>query len=97
MSEMTELQTSDSACFDPECEGIGEPESEGDLTWFTCDTCNSEFGYVRIPKTPAQEAAGSCQLGVPEAIRKIGSGMGDPSNLPADPNITPITLGRKPS
>ncbi len=95
MADLTELMTADIPCFDPECAGMGEPESEGDLSWFTCEVCNSEYGYERIPQTQASE--NSCQLGVPESVRRIGSAMGDPGQLeqPSAPTPVLVTIGKK--
>lgn len=93
MSDVVELRTEDSLCFDPECGGLAEPESEGDLMWYTCTVCFSEFGYDRMPA--AQAPQNSCQLGVPESVRRIGSAMGDPSQLeqPAQPQApTPVLV-----
>jgi hypothetical protein len=44
---------------------LAEPEQDGDLTYYACD-CGHEFGYQRVQ----QEQDSSCQLGVPEEIRK---------------------------
>lgn len=49
-----------------ECEGIAEPEEDGEVTFWKCTTCEQEFGY---------QVTGSgdpdCQLGVPEAVRRM--------------------------
>jgi hypothetical protein len=48
----------------PACGELAEPEQDGDLTYYACG-CGNEFGYQRV----VQEDS-SCQLGVPEEIRK---------------------------
>jgi hypothetical protein len=49
----------------PACGELAEPEQDGDVTFYACG-CSYEFGYQRV----AQEQDSSCQLGVPEEIRK---------------------------
>lgn len=49
-----------------ECDGIAEPEEDGEVTFWKCARCEQEFGY---------QVTGSgdpdCQLGVPEAVRRL--------------------------
>ena len=49
-----------------ECEGVAEPEEDGEVTFWKCTTCEQEFGYQ---VTGASEP--DCQLGVPEAVRRL--------------------------
>jgi len=47
-----------------ECDGIAEPEEDGEVTFFKCVKCEQEFGYQVIgPGDP------ECQLGIPAAVR----------------------------
>lgn len=48
----------------PSCGDRAQPEQDGDLIYYACG-CGHEFGYQRV----AQQDS-SCQLGVPEEIRK---------------------------
>ncbi len=58
-----------------ECEGIAEPEEDGEVTFWKCVECEQEFGY---------EVTGSgdpdCQLGIPEPVRRAVDfiPLGDP-------------------
>lgn len=77
-------------CFDPECEGIAEPEQDGDLLYFACTVCGSEFGWERI----VIQTEPACQLGIPEDIRRAA--MRNVPGLDGAPKQgTPVTLGRK--
>jgi hypothetical protein len=49
----------------PSCGDRAQPEQDGDLIYYACG-CGHEFGYQRVQ----QEQDSSCQLGVPEEIRK---------------------------
>lgn len=50
-----------------ECDGIAEPEEDGEVRYYKCvkDDCGFEFGYEVI--APAQQS--DCQLGIPESVR----------------------------
>lgn len=52
-------------CRDPECDGTAEPEQDGDFSYYACSRCGYEFGYQQVRRD-----AGSCQLGVPETVRR---------------------------
>lgn len=49
-----------------ECDGIAEPEEDGEVRYYKCTKpeCGFEFGYQVIAPEPD-----NCQLGVPEGIR----------------------------
>ena len=59
-------------CGDPECAEVygsmAEPESDGELRYYACITCGYEFGYEMT-----RQPEGTCQLGVPEEVRRIAS------------------------
>lgn len=48
-----------------ECDGIAEPEEDGEVRYHKCVKCGFEFGY----QVAGQPAQGDCQLGVPESVR----------------------------
>lgn len=57
-------------CRDPECSGVAEPEQDQDhCTYWACPECGYEFGHVLIGKGEDE----TCQIGVPEEIRKAAS------------------------
>lgn len=53
-------------CPDPECEGRGETERDGDHIYFECDECGYTFGYQRQDQSPTSD---SCAIGVPAEVR----------------------------
>jgi hypothetical protein len=58
-------------CGDPECAekgGLGFPEADGELRYYACTTCGYEFGYEMT-----RQPEGTCQLGIPEEVRRIAS------------------------
>jgi hypothetical protein len=78
------LNVSDSAeC--PSCAELAEPEQDGDLTYYAC-SCGYEFGYQHI----AEQQDSSCQLGVPEDIRRAAQPAPEASSLPL------LQIGRRP-
>jgi hypothetical protein len=64
-----------------ECPGIAEPEEDGEARYWACRDCGHVFGYELLG---AQQD--SCQLGVPEAVRRTGPaygpGWGSPDATP---------------
>jgi hypothetical protein len=78
-------------CHDPECAedgGVAEPESDGELRYYACARCGYEFGYQM-----ARQDAGTCSLGVPEAIRRAASI--EPAQEPQPVFLG--TIGRRPA
>jgi hypothetical protein len=48
------------ACADPDCDGLAEPEQDGDVTYHACRECGYEFNYQRVaPPEP------TCAQGIP--------------------------------
>lgn len=47
------------SCGDPDCEGLAEPEQDGDMTYHACRVCGYEFNYQRI------EQVDTCAAGIP--------------------------------
>lgn len=63
-------------CLDSDCDGSAVQESDfqsggGILTYWVCGECEMEFGHS-LERRPA-ETGGSCQLGVPEPVRRASS------------------------
>lgn len=89
LHQLRETKALLTACADEECvdefgvRSIAEPEQDGDLTYWTCLVCGYEFGYQRAPDPNAEP---SCQLGIPESVRRQGS---------VEPERVPVTLGRR--
>lgn len=50
----------------PACHEMAEPEQDGDVSYFSCG-CGMDFGYQIVTEDP------SCQLGVPEDLRRAAS------------------------
>lgn len=73
-----------------ECDGIAEPEEDGEVQFYKCVKCGFESGYRVI----SQEPDGSCQLGIPEDVRRAHLMVSD-TTLPSDTNIPspPVFLG----
>jgi hypothetical protein len=65
-------------CKDPDCPGRGEPETDGDVRYYTCLACGFEFGYSKMPQ-PAD--SGVCAIGVPEQVRRAFPGPREPVML----------------
>jgi len=77
-------------CGDPECAetgGMAEPESDGELRYYACVACGYEFGYEMT-----RQPEGTCQLGVPEEVRRIASRV--PVQSP-QPVFLGTTIGRR--
>ncbi len=55
-------------CYDPDCTGVAEPEQDGGHRYHACTSCGYSFNYESVPTE-----AGSCELGVPEAVRRAAS------------------------
>lgn len=64
------------------CGRMAEPEQDGDVLYFAC-SCGFESGYRRVAA-----ADPSCQLGVPEDVRRQAS-------VPL-PGPVLVTIGRRP-
>jgi hypothetical protein len=76
-------------CRNPECDGQAEPEQDGDdLRYYACTEpeCGFEFGHVRV-----RQQSGTCQLGVPEAVRARFS---QPAGQAPPPVL--LQIGRRP-
>jgi hypothetical protein len=70
-------------CFDPEGPGTAQPEEDGSLRYYACDSCGYEGGFeqVRVPQ-------GSCSLGIPEDVRRKAS------HAPPEPVL--LQIGKRP-
>lgn len=69
----------------PSCGDLAEPEQDGDLIYYPCG-CGFEFGYQRVP----EQQDSSCQLGVPEDIRRAAQPAPEATSLPI------LQIGRRP-
>lgn len=65
-----------------ECDGFAYEEMDGTLAYWACEKCGYEWGYQQ---TAADDP--SCQLGIPEDVRRITSG--EPK-----PKVIPLTIRR---
>jgi DNA-directed RNA polymerase subunit RPC12/RpoP len=51
------------------CGGRAVPEEEDGLVKYVCTACDNEFGHTLV----AEVTDSSCQIGVPEEVRRAGS------------------------
>jgi hypothetical protein len=70
------------SCYDPECPGKAEPESDGDTRWYGCTKCGFEFGH-QVVRSPD---AGTCAIGVSAETRRA---------VPASGPVL-LQIGRRP-
>jgi hypothetical protein len=68
----------------PSCGELAEPEQDGDLTYYAC-SCGYEWGYQQ-----EVQQDNSCQLGVPEDIRRAAQ------PAPEAPSLPLLQIGRRP-
>lgn len=105
MSVMTDpVQAEMRDCADPECleengPRMAEPEQDGDHSYYICTVCGYEFGWGKVQsQTMAVEQDGSCQVGIPETIRRSASaGMENAMASAAreEARTKPVDLGLK--
>jgi hypothetical protein len=92
------VQVQAQLCRDPDCRdatgarSIAEPEQDGDLCYLACLVCGYEFGYRNLTTTPADrpadgsaepvKAAGTCPVGIPDAVRRRALPDGPAPPLP---------------
>lgn len=70
-----------------ECEGVAEPEEDGEVRFYKCTRpeCGFEFGFEVIGR-PEQD---NCQLGIPEDVRRMhGTGVTVHGPLPGGAGVT---------
>lgn len=70
-----------------ECDGIAEPEEDGEARYYKCGKpeCGFEFGYQIVP----EQQADNCQLGIPEETRRIfGTAVVADGPLPGGAGVT---------
>jgi len=56
-------------CPDSDCPGVGEPESDGFVSWCECQVCGLIFAYRR---NAGADTDGVCAVGVPDGVRLAG-------------------------
>lgn len=70
-------------CFDPECDGVAEPDQDGDHVYHACPVCGATFGYRRLEQPAQLCAAGINPATAPAATTpltlQIGVRSADPS------------------
>ncbi len=80
---------SEQPCGDPECGGVATFEQDGDhCTYWACEECGFEFGFEMLAQTDD-----SCQIGVPEQIRRAAS---MPAQRVLDDGKPILQIGRRP-
>ncbi len=70
---MTAWQDEALECIDPDCDGIAEPEADGDVRWHECLDCGHGFNFRRVEQPLTAQPAGHCAVGIPEAVRRRAS------------------------
>lgn len=68
----------------PSCGESAEPEQDGDVSFYVCG-CGMEFGYTVVSEDP------SCQLGIPEEVRRGGT---IPAGIAGSHDHPPVFLGQ---
>lgn len=60
---------SDVECVDPDTgeRSAAEPEDDGEVTYYACLVCGSEFGWGRSESFDSDD---ECQLGLPAEVRR---------------------------
>jgi hypothetical protein len=87
MSDITFDITEDLVpCRDPDCDGLGEEEVDGNVRYRVCLTCGFEYAYERVEISGEQEV---CAIGVPEALRRAAS---EPMERAMAPKAIPLTV-----
>lgn len=66
----------------PACNGLAEPEEDGDLTYHVCALCGHEFGYYR--RVRAVNAKATCAAGIPLADAQPAPPLLQIGKRPAD-------------
>jgi hypothetical protein len=73
-------------CRDPDCDGLGEEEVDGNVRYRVCQSCGFEYAYERVEIAGDQEV---CAIGVPEELRRAASG---PMEQAMAPKSIPLTV-----
>jgi len=81
-------------CGDPECSGVAEPEQDGDCAYWACPECGYEFGYQLLGTGSKED--GSCQIGVPESIRRAASAPAQRAFDEQTPGVFIGQIGKRP-
>lgn len=97
---LQQIQADERPC--PVCGVPAEPDCDGDHSYYECenDDCDAPgytWGYQRSDEST--RIAGSCQLGVPESIRRSASaGMEGAlaGQAQSAPTFITATIGRRP-
>lgn len=87
----TEIRSEFTQCADPSCSGVAEPEQDGEHLYFQCQECGMEFGWSKVPNPTSDP---TCQLGLPEDVRRMASALNEKVDVPSGP--TPVQITRKP-
>jgi hypothetical protein len=93
-ASVTERQDEQRPCFDPDCGGIAEPEQDGEhCKYWSCADCGNDFGFERLqPNVITEDADGTCQVGIPEAIRRSAS-QGMTKAISEEAARAPVEIG----
>lgn len=80
-------------CRDPECAergGMAEPDGDAEMRYYTCTECGYEFGYQQV-----KQDTGTCQIGVPEGVRRAASAGAERAMAQSQPVL--LQIGRRPT
>jgi hypothetical protein len=92
---MIEDLTEERPCANPDCdEEQVEPETDGDVRFWECESCGYAWGYERLSE--ATKIEGSCSLGVPESVRRAASGPVEAQLRKPGVVDLGLTIGRRP-
>jgi hypothetical protein len=75
---------------------IAEPDGDAETHCHACVTCGFEFNYVRMDATSISGESGTCQVGIPESVRRAAAGFSEPHSheQPAGPPL--LQIGKRP-
>lgn len=104
MTETKTWQDASLPCPDPDCvdaesgkHSVAEPGSDEELQYHECVTCGYEFNWVRVAESVGFSSdGGNCQVGIPEAIRRMGSGLAEQAMQKLDDQKPMLQIGKRP-
>lgn len=73
-----------------------EPEGDDTHQWKECVTCGYQTGWVQIDAVSVGGSGESCQVGVPESVRRAASSYAEKAISQRDQGAPLLQIGRRP-